>query len=170
MKAILIFIAALISLNTYAQLPISIYETPTSDNPMDHFEHDDNFLYVVRQSSVDKIDAVNNTVIKLFDKPWGSSINAKANAIFSNGKSIIGQYTLDGYTQKYKYWAYNGASFDTLFTIVGTQISKWVVDGDLCYFLVNNKIYKSDFTQAGTTEIANFPASTILVDMEVFNH
>ena len=154
-------------IKAFAQTPESIYEA-SSDDAMNRFEFDNNFLYVVRDKSVDKIDAKTNVTTKLFDKPWGSSVNASATAIFSNGKSIIGQYT-PGNPRKYKYWAYNGSTFDTLFTINNSQITQWATDGDVCYFFVNNKIYKSDFTSAGTMVIANLPTNNLTVSMIVYN-
>lgn len=171
MKNLFTFLSILFLINGMAQLPVSIYETPSSGNTMNRFEYDNNYLYVVRDSSVDKIDAYTSTVTKLFNKPWGASLNASGKAIFSNGKSIIGQY-ITGSPYRYKYWVYDGTAFDTLFSLVNTQIDNWVTDGNVCYFYVaaNKKLYKSDFTKSGTLPIAVLPSNTLLVNMKLFNH
>lgn len=171
MKTLFTLLWITLSVGAIAQLPVSIYEAPASGNKMDRFEHDDNFLYAVRDSSVDKIDAVSNTAVKLFDKPWGASLNASGKAIFSNGKAIIGQY-IPGSPYRYKYWVYDGTTFDTLFSLVNTQIDNWVIDGNVCYFYVgvNKALYKSNFTRTGTTVINRFSSNTLLVSLQMFNH
>lgn len=172
MKKKFTIVTCLITLVGVAQTFTSVYNAPSSGNKMNRFEHDLNYLYAVRDSSVDKIDAVTNVVIKLFDKPWGASLNASGKAIFSNGKAIIGQLiTTTGYPYSYKYWVYDGTTFDTLFSIVNSQIDYgWIIDGNVCYFSTNKKVYKSDFTKAGTTVISNFASNTLAINMLVFNH
>jgi|GEM_PF-6132892 len=172
MKKIFTIVTCLITLVGVAQTFTSVYNAPSSGNKMNRFEHDPNYLYAVRDSSVDKIDAVTNVVTKLFDKPWGASLNASGKAIFSNGKAIIGQLiTTTGYPYRYKYWVYDGTTFDTLFSIVNSQIDNgWAIDGNVCYFSTNKKVYKSDFTKAGTTVISNFASNTLAINMLVFNH
>ncbi len=169
MKKTVTLLSVIVTLAATAQTAVSVYEAPNTGNRMDRFEHDDNSIYAVRDSSVDRIDAVTNSISLLFKKPWGASVNAKANAIFSNGKSIIGQY-IPGSPLKWKYWVYDGSTFDTLFTLAGSQITPWAVDGNVCYFYAGYKIYKSDFTKAGTAAIAAVPSNTLVVDITVFNH
>jgi hypothetical protein len=155
-----------------AQTPTSIYSSPYGNtNSLSAMATDGTNVYALCESTVDVINTTTSVATKLFDKPWTTNDKFDHFVHFNGNKAIVGQIiTTPSYRQLL--WMYNGISFDTLFSVYGyNQNITIVTAGAISYIYnpANKNIYKTNYTTAGTSVIANIGAN-IVPELLVFNN